>query len=57
MHLEVLHAHEISICLSEYLNVTFIDGYIYDFATFVFSVSWFRGSARSCHASFHSVKY
>ena len=28
-----------------------------DFATFVFSVSWFRGSARSCHISFHCVKY
>ena len=28
-----------------------------DFATFVFSVPWFRGSARSCHISFHSVKY
>ena len=27
-----------------------------DFATFVFSVPWFRGSARSCHISFHSVK-
>ena len=28
-----------------------------DFATFVFSVPWFRGSARSCHISFHTVKY
>ena len=28
-----------------------------DFATFVFSVPWFRGSARSYHISFHSVKY
>ena len=28
-----------------------------DFATFVFSVPRFRGSARSCHISFHSVKY
>ena len=28
-----------------------------DFSTFVFSVPWFRGSARSCHVSFHSVKY
>ena len=28
-----------------------------DFATLVFSVPWFRGSARSCHISFHTVKY
>ena len=28
-----------------------------DFATFVFSVPWFRGSARSYHISFHTVKY
>ena len=28
-----------------------------DFATFVFSMPWFRGSARSCHISFHTVKY
>ena len=28
-----------------------------NFATFVFSVPWFRGSARSCHISFHSMKY
>ena len=28
-----------------------------DFATSVFSVPWFRGSARNCHISFHSVKY
>ena len=28
-----------------------------DFATFVFSVPWFRGSARSCYISFHTVKY
>ena len=41
-----------------YLNVTFIDGYKFSaFATFVFSVPWFRGSARSYHISFHSVKY
>ena len=28
-----------------------------DFATFVFSAPWFRDSARSCHISFHTVKY
>ena len=27
-----------------------------DFATFVFSVPWFRGSERSCHISFNTVK-
>ena len=40
------------------INITFIDGYtkFSDFATFAFSVPWFRGSARSFHVSFHSVK-
>ena len=28
-----------------------------DFATSVFSVPWFRGSAKSYHISFYSVKY
>ena len=28
-----------------------------DFATFVFSVPWFRGSAMNCDISFHSVKH
>ena len=28
-----------------------------DFATFVFLVPWFRGSARSGHIGFHTVKY
>ena len=28
-----------------------------DLATFVFSVPWLRGSARSYHISFHSVRY
>ena len=27
------------------------------FSDFVFSVPWFRGSAISCHISFHTVKY
>ena len=27
------------------------------FSDFATSVPWFRGSAKSCHISFHSVKY
>ena len=47
-----------SVCLTCHpytLNVTGTK--FSDFATFVISVPWFRGSARSYHISFHSVKY
>ena len=36
-------------------GLPYSDGY--EITTFIFLVSWFRGSARSSHISFHTVKY